>query len=121
LVKSKLQVLDAKFLHNPHSSGNHCHCPTILETQPGNLLVAWYAYHDQEHIGACLAINRYSKEHNRWLPSQNMTSKSDFSKGNPVLFQGADGKVWLLYVVIKGNYWNNAILEGAWSEDEGET
>lgn len=116
-----MQLIDTNFLHNPNSTGNHCHCPTILETQSGNLLVAWYAYPDQEHIGASLALARYSKEQSRWLPSQSIISKSDYSRGNPVLFQGADGKVWLLYVVLKGKYWNNAILEGAWSEDEGET
>jgi predicted neuraminidase len=121
LVKNKLQILDAKFLHNPNDAGNHCHCPTLLETQSGNLLVAWYAYPDQEHIGATLALARYSKEQDRWLPSQSIISKSGFSRGNPVLFQDSEGKVWLLFVALKGNYWNDAILEGAWSEDEGQT
>lgn len=83
--------------------------------------MAWYAYPDQEHVGASLALIRYSKTKNKWLPSRTILPKSEFSRGNPVLFQVPDGKVLLLYVVLKGIYWSDAILEGAWSEDEGET
>lgn len=121
MVKNKLKILDAKFLHNPSGTGNYCHCPTILETSSGNLLVAWYSYPDQEHVRASLSLSRYSKEQSLWLPSRTIISKSDYSRGNPVLFQDAKGIVWLLYVVLKGKYWDDAILEGAWSKDEGET
>lgn len=121
MVKNKLQLLDAKFLHNPNGVGNHCHCPTILETKSGDLLIAWYAYPDEEHIGATLALVRYSKKQSRWLPSQTVIAKSGFSRGNPVLFQDPRGTVWILFVALKGNYWNDAIMEGACSTDEGQT
>ncbi|MFQ5451068.1 MAG: exo-alpha-sialidase [Nitrospinaceae bacterium] len=114
-------MLHTNFLYNPNGKGSYCHCPTILESQSGDLLVAWYTYPQQEHAGATLALVRKPKSQNRWLPTESWISSNTYSVGNPVLFQEPEGRIWLLFVVLKGNYWNDAVLEGTWSDDDGKT
>lgn len=56
-----------------------------------------------------------------WQTSQNIPIISKYSLGNPVLFQEPSGRTHLMYVALKGAYWNNAVLYSIYSEDEGET
>lgn len=36
-----------------------------------------------------------------------------------MLYQERDGRIWLLFVLLKGDYWTSAALYGACSDDEG--
>jgi hypothetical protein len=38
-----------------------------------------------------------------------------------MLFQDPRGRIHLLYVILRGNYWNDAYLQEMWSDDEGQT
>jgi predicted neuraminidase len=114
-------MIDAKFLYNPVDKGMFCHCPSILETQSGTLMVVWYTYPKEEHIGATLALTKISQGHVKWEPAKSILEKGEYSAGNPVLFQDPGGRIHLLYVVLKGSYWNDAYLQGVWSDDEGQT
>lgn len=114
-------MIDAKFLHNPIDKGMFCHCPSILETQSGTLMVAWYVYPKEEHVDATLVLTKISKGQSKWEPAKPILDKSTYSAGNPVLFQDPSGRIHLLYVVLKGIYWSDAYLQGVWSDDEGQT
>ncbi len=41
------------------------------------------------------------------------------SRGNPVLFCGEEGRLHLLFVVLRGSYWDSATLSGCYSDDLG--
>jgi predicted neuraminidase len=114
-------LIEAEFLHNPLDKGMFCHCPSILETQSGTLMVAWYAYPEDEHCDATLVITKKSPDQSKWGLSQSILDTGKYSAGNPVLFQEPGGRIHLLYVVLKGHYWNDAYLQGVWSDDEGKT
>ncbi|MBC8286474.1 MAG: exo-alpha-sialidase [Nitrospinae bacterium] len=116
-------MIDATFLHNPHDKGMFCHCPSILETQSGTLLVVWYTYPEDEYIGATLTLAKKLKGSgdNTWSTGESILSSQKYSLGNPVLFQDPGGRIHLLYVTLKGSYWNDACLQGVWSDDEGQT
>jgi predicted neuraminidase len=114
-------MIDAEFLYNPLDQGMFCHCPSLLETRSGTLMVAWYTYPVDEHIGASLSFSIKPKGHKIWTSSKPALNTGKYSAGNPVLFQDPEGRIHLLYVVLKGNYWNDAYLQGAWSDDEGKT
>ncbi|HIJ50634.1 MAG TPA: hypothetical protein HPP54_06235 [Nitrospinae bacterium] len=49
-------MIEAEFLYNPADKGMHCHCPTLLKSQSGNLLAVWYVYTQDEYRQATLAI-----------------------------------------------------------------
>lgn len=111
-------ILEAKFLYNPGDRESFCHAPTLLETSAGDLLVAWYAYPEVEHQEARLVLVHHPKG-KTWEASKKIMSHSVYSAGNPVLFQEPGGRIWLLFVVLKGNYWTDAELNGSYSEDGG--
>ena len=85
------------------------------------MLASWYAYPEEEHIGASLILarRRYGQAH--WGPSEPVLNAINNSTGNPVLFQTPGGTIWLLFVILKGTYWNDAELQGSCSEDGGAT
>jgi predicted neuraminidase len=56
-----------------------------------------------------------------WSPSIPIRDSFGYSAGNPVLFQEPGGVVWLLFVLLKGNYWNDAELQGSYSPDGGRS
>jgi len=114
-------MIDAEFLHNPHDKGMFCHCPSILETQSGTLMVAWYVYPEDEYVGATLAMAKKTKDQSTWGPGESILDASKYSVGNPMLFQDPNGRIHLLYVALKGNYWNDAYLQEVWSDDDGQT
>jgi predicted neuraminidase len=114
-------MIEAEFLHNPLDGGMFCHCPTLLETPSGTLMVAWYAYPEDEHRGATLVLAKKIQDRSQWNPSESILDTGNYSAGNPVLFQEPGGRIHLLYVVLKGHYWNDAYLQGVWSDNEGKT
>ena len=114
-------MIDAEFLHNPVDKGIFCHCPSILETQSGTLMVVWYAYPEDEYIGATLALSKKRKGQDTWNSGNSILDTGKYSAGNPMIFQAPGGRVHLLYVVLKGSYWNDAYLQGIHSDDEGQT
>ena len=114
-------MIDAEFLHNPHDKGMFCHCPSILETQSGTLMAVWYVYPEDEYVGATLAFAKKTKDQSTWGSGETILDASKYSVGNPILFQDPGGRIHLFYVALKGSYWNNAYLQGVWSDDEGRT
>lgn len=114
-------MIEAQFLYNPTEKGLYCHAPTLLETATGKLLAAWYAYPEEEQAEASLVLTQRHKGEKNWTPSKGVLGSFGSSAGNPVLFQSPTGTIWLLFVLLKGNSWNDAELQGAWSEDEGVT
>lgn len=114
-------MIEAEFLYNPVDKGMHCHCPTLLECQSGNLLAVWYVYPVDEYKQGTIALSRKNIGNLIWQTTQNVPIPSKFSLGNPVLFQEPNGKIHLMYVALKGTYWNDAVLYSIHSEDEGKT
>lgn len=114
-------MIEATFLHNPHDQGMFCHCASILETQSGTLMVVWYTYPEDEYIGATLTLAKKHNGDSTWSTGKSILDAQKYSVGNPVLFQDPGGRIHLLYVALKGSYWNDACLQGVWSDDEGQT
>ena len=99
----------------------HCHCPTLLESQSGNLIAVWYVYPQDEYRHATLAMAKKRPNDSIWQTTKNIIIDSKYSLGNPVIFQEPGGRIHLMYVALKGTYWNDAVLYSLYSEDEGET
>lgn len=115
--------MTSEFLYNPPNVGSYCHCATLIRTQSGNLLAAWYAYPEEEYKDAQLVLARQVQESTgpRWIPSQTILPPSVYSQGNPVLFLAPMGRIYLFFVGLKGSYWNDADLQAISSDDDGHT
>jgi predicted neuraminidase len=113
-------MLDAAFIHNPEGSVPHAHAPTLVESA-GELLAAWYAYPEVEYEHAMLMLARRSCGAAEWTRGKRIFEHMQNSLGNPVLFVDPDGRLRLLFVALRGQYWNDAVLHGAHSDDGGET
>jgi predicted neuraminidase len=114
-------LIEAEFLYNPADKGMHCHCPTLLESQSGNLLAVWYVYTQDEYRQATLVIAKKKSNDSIWQTTKNIPIISKYSLGNPVIFQEPGGRIHLMYVALKGTYWNDAFLYSIYSEDDGQT
>jgi len=114
-----MNIVDSNFFQNPSEERSHSHCGTIAESKEGTLIVAWYAYHEKEHTNAALVLSRKTKDKREWEPSKFVLAPKNNSLGNPVLFQEPGGRLCLLFVVLKGSYWDSAVLNSIWSEDDG--
>lgn len=113
--------MEAEFLYNPADSGMHCHCATILECHSGKLMTVWYAYPADEYHQATLALAVKYPSESIWRTTKTLNIPSSYSLGNPVLFQEPGGRIQLMYVALKGTYWNDAVLYCIYSEDDGLT
>jgi len=121
VTTSNRNEFQACFLHNPHNGPSHCHAPTILETDSGDILVAWYAYGEDETRNAALLMACRDSGEQEWSHAKPILKDSRYSLGNPVLYQEANGTIWLLYVSLRGNFWNSALLQGIYSKDGGQS
>lgn len=114
--------INSNFLYNPHGMPFYCHAATILETHDENLMVAWYCYPEKESQDAVLVLTRKNKGDVLWKASHPIIDHLQYSVGNPVLFQEKDGnKIWIFFVILKGTYWNDAVMVGSCSDDDGST
>ncbi len=84
-------------------------------------MAVWYVYPMYEYRHGTLAIAIKTTSDTIWQTAKNIPIDSRYSLGNPVIFQQSDGKIHLMYVALKGAYWNDAVLYSIYSEDEGLT
>ncbi len=114
-------MFQKELLSNPDSSFGHCHCATITLTPTGDLLAAWYAYREDESRGAVLVVARKRAGRPRFEKPQRILSDMKSSLGNPVLLNGEAGRIHLLFVALRGHYWDSAIVNQSYSDDLGLT
>ena len=114
-------MLDAAFIHNPEGGPRHAHAATLVEPSPGELLAAWYAYPEVEHEGGTLMLAERRRGRREWACGARIFTRMERSLGNPVLFVDPCGLLHLLFVALSGQYWNDAVLHGAYSADGGRT
>lgn len=110
--------MEGCFLYNP--SGPQCaHGANILACANGDLLVCWYSYPEKEHIGGKIVLCRYLHEQKKWEKVRHLFQELRSSQGNPVLFHLPDGRIGLLFVLLKGNYWDSCEIYLSFSKDNG--
>ena len=110
-----------QILGNPDLSVPHCHCPTITLAPSGDLLVAWYAYVEDETRDGILIFARKPVGKGGFDPPRRILSEMNSSLGNPVLFCDQSGTVHLLFVALRGHYWDSAVPLTCSSDDLGKS
>ena len=108
-------------LSNPDPSVSHCHCPSIAIAPSGDILVAWYAYPEQETRDGTLILARKRPNASRFDPTTRILTDMNSSLGNPVLFFDDNARLHLLFVALRGQFWDSAVANACHSDDLGRT
>lgn len=114
-------MFQKEILPNPDPDRPRCHCATIAQSPGGDLIVAWYAYPEEETRGGTLMLTRRRAGGTRFDQPRRILSDMNSSLGNPVLFFDGENRLQLLFVALRGHYWDSAVAYSTTSEDLGRT
>ena len=94
LLASTLCAQTAEFIADPMPTPS-CHASTIVETEPGRFMAAWFG-------GAAegkpdVAIWGARRESGKWAVPYELVREPRIACYNPVLFAARDGLLWLYY------------------------
>lgn len=99
-----------------------CHAATICELPNGDLLAAWYAGSEEGSPDSVILGSLLSASHDTWQPARVWVNVVGHAAGNPRLFVGPDGGVWLLAPINYGRWCQGGtLLFVKRSYDNGET
>ena len=109
--------MKSDFVYNPQNYSGHSHAATIANHN-GEIYLAWYAYQEKEHEEGQIVYSKYNKETGEWPKAKIAFDYLDRSScGNPVLFS-YNGKLNLLFVILKGVYWDTAEIYHSTLDEE---
>ena len=84
------------------SAGRMCHASTVLPLESGEVLCAFFSGSHEGSADTSIYLSRRTPE-GVWNegadPAGHKLFGADEAHWNPVLFEGADGKIWLFYKV----------------------
>jgi len=95
------------------------HCATLTEALDGSVLAVWYAGSREGAPDVALVAAQY--EQGRWSPPRVVLDTPGLPDGNPTLWTGPDGTIWLFHVVIHGRGWDSVLPYYRKSQDGGLT
>lgn len=90
----------------------HVHASSIVETPGGDLLAAWF-HGSGERTADDVRIQgaRLRNGASEWSPVFDMADTPEFPDCNPVLFIDSQERLWLFWVVVLANGWENCLLK----------
>lgn len=90
----------------------HVHASSIVETPDGDLLAAWF-HGSGERWADDVQIQgaRLRKGDSQWSDVFVMADTPDFPDCNPVLYIDAQERLWLFWVAVMANEWENSLLK----------
>ena len=96
----------------------HVHSSSIVECPNGDLLVCWF-HGSGERTADDVVIQgaRLKKGSDKWSPVFLMADTPEFPDCNPVLFIDQKERLWLFWIVVRANRWEQSILKHRMSMD----
>jgi predicted neuraminidase len=104
-----------------HPGGAYKHPSSITELVGGDLYLTFYGGSGEYGGDTAVYGARKKKGKTNWSLPVAIADTPDRSEGNPVIWQGPDGVVWLFYVNRYGPTWSNARVKGKISKDGAHT
>ncbi|MBN2328151.1 MAG: exo-alpha-sialidase [Candidatus Omnitrophica bacterium] len=114
-------IVKEEFIYE-EASFPSCHASTLVETQPGELLAAWFGGTDEGENDVGIWTSRWDGK--TWSPPVEAASAQNVPCWNPVLFQMPDGETCLFYKAGPSpREWSGLIKRSrdggqTWSEEE---
>lgn len=82
-----------------------CHAPVICALPGGDLLAAWYAGSREGAPDSVIMGARWDAGEKAWRPASVWVDVVGHAAGNPRLFLGPDGAIWLIAPINYGPGW----------------
>lgn len=98
-----------------------CHGPTLLPQPGGDVLGAWFGGTEEGRPDSGIYVARLMAGARAWTPPQPVVPADGTPCGNPVLFEGAPGEVWLVYFRVWGEWCTDGRPCARLSRDRGRT
>jgi predicted neuraminidase len=105
----------------PEEPGDYKHPAAITELANGDLYLAYYCGSGEYGDDTAVYGARLKKGTTAWTKPKVIADTPWLSEGNPVVWQGPDGLVWLFYVNRYGETWSNSRIKAKISKDGAET
>lgn len=81
-----------------------CHGAALLPLSDGDLLAGWFGGTEEGHSDSSIYVARLPLEAEAWEPPVLVAPHDGHPCGNPVLFAGAPGVIWLAYFRVWGKW-----------------
>ena len=98
-------------------TGKYKHPSSFDELDNGDLYLAYYGGAGEYASGTVVYGARLNKGSSRWSQPKKIAGNPFRSLGNPVVWQGPNGVVWLFYVTRFGNTWSTSRIKVKISRD----
>ena len=82
----------------PEHPGHYKHPASITQLANGDLYIAYYGGSGEYGDDTAVYGSRLQQGQTQWTDPQVIADTPDRGEGNPVVWQGPDGRVWLFYV-----------------------
>jgi len=114
----------------PNRSARSVHSATAAEISGGKLRAFWYGGSREGASDVAIYTSVYSPLAGSWSPERAVFTRQSAQRdlrrhlrklGNPVLGRDRSGRLWLFFVSVSVGGWAGSAINGAFSEDEGET
>lgn len=97
------------------------HCSTITQVPDGAMLSAWYAGAAEKAKDVAILGAKLDAKAENWSEPFVLHDTENLSDGNPVLYTNPWKRVWLFFVTIMGDSWNESSIFAKTSDDSGKT
>jgi len=98
-------------------TGKYKHPSSFDELDNGDLYLAYYGGAGEYASGTVVYGARLNKGSSHWSQPKKIAGNPFRSLGNPVVWQGPDGLVWLFYVTRFGDTWSTSRIKVKISRD----
>lgn len=117
MVKAQDATVVKQMLVFPHQE-KHVHGSSIVSLPNGDLLVAWFQGSGERTADDVLIMgSRLKKGETKWSEPFLMADTPHIPDCNPVLFLNAQGKLFLVWIAVQANLWEQSILKFRTSTD----
>ncbi|MBN4909198.1 exo-alpha-sialidase [Staphylococcus sp. EG-SA-13] len=119
------QFLNVDFGILPTGGNNTAHAPTLIETEDGGMLCAWFAGSFEGSGDISIVVSKLDPETQIWSIPITVSQGENRSEQNPAFFRHPNGEIWLIYTSQisrqegKDNMQFSSIIMVQKSRDEG--
>jgi predicted neuraminidase len=98
------------------------HAANLLKLKNGDLLCFWFSGTHEGDSNVAIVMSRLTKDSNQWSKTVEIDHQEGRSFQNPVAFQSASGRIWLLHTSQPAGEWqSNAEVLYLTSDDAGQS
>ena len=111
----------------PTGGFSTAHAPTLIETNDGGMLCAWFAGSFEGSGDISIVVSKLDPETLEWSVPDVVSKGEGRSEQNPAFFRAPDGEIWLIYTsqlsrqMGKDNMQYTSIIMVQKSSDEGQS